>query len=1045
MNQPELTISLLGGVTIVRHETAVTGFPSRKADALFVYLACNPHPHPREKIATLFWPNNDQTRALANLSVILSSLRKQLGDYLRTDRHTLAFNTEATYQLDVAKFEQAINYSQTHEKLGRTAAMQLQTAVSLYKGDFMAGFHLRGVPEFEEWVLLQQERLRQQMINALSSLITFHQQRSQFTEGIQMAQQLLALDALHEETHRHLMRLYTLDNQRPAALNQYEQCKTILANELGVDPDEETTALYEEIKSAKVTRWQDDKEQDVTRSPGHLGTLSNIPVSTNTFIGRETELAHIENWLAQPNGRLLTITGPGGMGKTRLAQEAAHAQVGAFADGVWIVSLVPQTNFGEMITAVSDTIGLTLSGQEAIATQLHNHLKSLEMLLILDNLEHLLSTDLRQFLSQLTQDAPELRIITTSRERLNLQAEALLELQGLSFPVIGEQYSVSSKDNPPLTDNRLPITDYPAVQLFTNRVQRVRAEFKLVEEETAVSQLCQLVGGLPLALELAATWIRVLSVNEIVAEIQRELDALSTTLHDVPKRHRSLRAVIESSWHMLAPEEQMLFRKLAVFRGGFVRSAAQQIANATLSQLMALVDRSFLRLDGDQRFRRHPLMLQFAQEQLANQPDEQSVTQSAHATFFANFVHEREETLTGENAQRALDEIGTELENIRAAWQGSLQQANAQQLTHFTTNISRFFTDRSRFLEGVELFEHGLKAIEGWQETPVFEQLAAKMQVELGFYLYQTGQYAKAETTLLAANDLTQKHNLSTARLNCLKHLGDVIADQGERDRARPFLEEALQLRRETDAGDEIVEMTILNTLGNLEVSDGNYDKAQSHFDQAMLIAKSLNHTQRIAILHNNIAIIANRRDNFDEALHQYKLARDGFAQINHEWGIAATTHNIGMVYAELERYDDALATIQEAYTAHEKIGHRRGMVGGLSFMGTINFKLGKRREARRNYYDSLQMAQDVGVAWSAISTLVDVAELELSYGHAEQAAKLIIFAIQHQAIVAVTLEKAQSMLEDLKAELPMVQLEEVETAVSTLTLDDIIAQLPPL
>ncbi|WP_420628555.1 AfsR/SARP family transcriptional regulator [Candidatus Leptofilum sp.] len=1026
---PRLTISLLGGVKIALDGTAVSNFASRKADALFIYLACNPRPHPRETLATLFWPNNDQTRALANLSVILSSLRKQVDDFLLTDRHMVSFNTEATFWLDVVSFEQAIAATQKQQadKISRTIAAQLQTAVSHYKGDFLAGFNVRGVPEFEAWVLLEQERLRQMMLDALANLVSFHQQRSQFSEGIQVAQQLLALDPLQEEIHRQLMRLYALDNQRPAALAQYDQCTAILAEELGVEPDEETKQLFEEIRDDKVTN-----QENVTQAAAGSTPTHNLPTPTTKFIGRENELAHIENWLAEPNDRLLTIIGPGGMGKTRLAQEAARGQVNQFADGVWMVSLVPQTNFSEMITAVSETIGLTLSGQEAIATQLHNHLKPVEMLLILDNLEHLLSTELHNFLIQLTHDAPELRIITTSRERLNLQAERLLTLGGLPFPTIGER----------LSDNGLRLTDYPGIQLFSNRVQRIRAGFELEKEETAVIQLCQLVGGLPLALELAATWIRVLSVNEIVAEIKRELSALATTLRDVPERHRSLHAVIESSWQMLSTDEQTLFRKLAVFRGGLTRTAAQQIAKATLPQLMNLVDRSFLRLDDDQRFRRHPLMLQFAQEKLASQPGEQLQTEAMHASYFAKFVHSRESTLAGEDTQQALDEINTELENIRAAWQWSLQQMNAPLLNQVIESISRFFTDRSRYLEGADLFESALLAIEEWEETAVSEQLIAKMQVELGFYLYQTGQYAKAEKVLLEANTSTQKLGLNTARLNCLKHLGDVIADQGERDRARTILEEALQLCRKTEADDEIVEMTILNTLGNLEVSAGNYDTAQHHFDQAMDIAKALNHTLRIAILHNNIAIIANRQDNFEEALHQYQLARNKFVENNHAWGIAATTHNIGMIYADLERYEEALATIQEAYAAHEKIGHRRGMVGGLSFMGTIQFKLGKRREAGRNYYESLKMAQEVGVAWSAVATLVDVAELEMSYGRFEKAAELVAFAIQQETAEAVTLEKGQGLLEELKAELPYAWLEGMETAVADLTLDDIIAKL---
>ena len=1025
MEPINLTISLLGGVTFAQNNTAVTGFPSRKADGLFAYLACHPQPHSRDKLATLFWPESDQTRALANLSVILTSLRKQLGEYLITDRHTVTFNKVANYQLDVALFEEAISTSQTTENLTRTNAMQLQTAVSLYKGDFMAGFFLRGVPEFEAWMLLEQERLRQQMLTALNRLTTYFEQRGLWAEGIQTAQRLLTIDPLHEETHRQLMHLFVLDNQRSSALQQYEQCVSILEEELGVEPDEATMALFEQIQKNEPINRATVVQQSRPEAPRH-----NVTQATTSFVGREKELAQIERWLTAPNNRLLTILGAGGMGKTRLAQEAARSQIGAFADGVWVVSLVPQTNFNELITAVADTIGVSLSGQESMADQLSTHLKSLEILLILDNMEHLITADLRNWLSQLVEQSPELRVIVTSRERLNLQAEQLLDLQGLDFP---EQSS----------DQEAELVDFGAVQLFINSVKRHRAEFDWSGEKTAVFQLCQLTQGMPLALELAATWMRLLSVNEILAEIERGLARLTTTYHDVPARHQSLQTVIESSWKLLSSEEQRLFYQLAVFRGGFTRSMAQQITEASLPQLLSLVDRSFLRLDADQRFRRHPLLLQFAQNQLAANRDEKAQVSVKHAQLFSRFMDERRAELKGGNALKVQEEVEVELENIRAAWRWALEQLNEPLLTPITEGMSRFFTDRSRYVEGLGLFEDGVAFLEGRAETAVHERITCRLQAELGFYYYQTGHYAKAESVLLLALNLSQKHDLIKIQIGCLKHLGDVLLDQGEWERGRQFLEQALHLIEKASVDDPILEMAILNTLANLEVGAGNYEIARTYYNRAMGMAKALNHTLRIAILHNNIAIIANREDKLEEALEQYKLALDGFQAIEHEWGIAAATHNIGTVYLALEQYDEAIAYVEEAYLVHEKIGHRRGMVGGLSFLGKAFFNKGKRQKARRYYYDSLRLAQDVGVAWASIETLVDLSELEMSYGRFEQAGQLLSFCINHPAIEFKSSETAQRLLDELIEEHPAIDAEALKTAVATLTLDEIIQQLP--
>ena len=1023
MNQPELRISLLGGVTITQNGTAVSGFASRKVEALLVYLVCNPRPHARDVLATLLWPNNDQTRALANLSVALTSLRKQLDAYLLTERHTVAFNTETAFQLDTAVFQQAIAQAketqQQNRSLNRTRAAQLATAVTLYQGDFLTGFSVRDAPEFEAWALLEQEHLRQLFLTALTDLTTFHQQRGQIEESIRYARQLLAVDPLQENIQRHLMTLFMQDSQRAAALAQYEQCVRVLEDELGVEPDEETTALYEQM-AANEWRVEDKPSPHPSASAHH-----NLSPTTTPFVGREAELAHIDEWLDGVNGRLLTIIGPGGMGKSRLAQEAARTHLGEFADGVYYVSLVPYTDTAQVITAVSESIGLTLSGKEEPATQLSNHLQSREILLVLDNLEHLLSPALLTLITQLIEKTPDLRLIGTSRQRLRLQAEALLELRGLPYPVSSQQSLLA---------------EYAAVQLFVNRVQQIKRDFRLNEQVTAVIRLCHLVDGLPLALELAATWTRVLSVAEIVAEIQTGLDALTSTLHDIPERHRSLHAVIESSWQMLSTAEQTLFRKLAVFRGGFSREAAQQVAKATLPQLMSLVDQSFLRLDDDQRFRRHPLLLQFAQAQLATHSDAQSAMEAAHATFFADFVQSRETALHGAAAPQTLAAIGADLENIRKAWQWALSTLHVDLLDQMVTGIGRFFNDKSRNLEGSTLFESSLKTLDTQLETAVSEPIIAKIQVELGRFWHDTGRFVEAETILKEAYRLNQQHQLIANQIACLRQLGIVIADQGRWQEAHTYLAEALPLCQQ--AGDEDQILLVLNALGNLSISTGDYVEARAYFNEAMALAQASGNTLRIAILHSNIAIIANREGNPREAIRQWQLAQQGFVQLNHEVGVANTHHNIAMAYTKLEAYDEALASIQAANALHKKVGHKRGMAGGLAVMGSIYVKMGKRREARRYYNDSLQMAQEVGVTWVALGAVVEVGELEISYGNMAQALRLLAFAVQQPAIEADSLQKAQKLLDELTAELPKEMIIAAETAVQSLTLDALIAQL---
>ena len=803
-----LSICCFGGLQFIVAGTAVTGFASRKADALFVYLACNPRAHPRETLAALLWPNNNQTRALANLSVALTSLRKQLDNYLVIERHTIGFNSEANSWLDTAVFQHAINQAKEQKqrkgKLSRTGAAQLDTAVSLYKGDFLAGFNIRNAPEFEAWTLLAQERLRQMMITSLADLIAFYQQRGQVSQGIRYAQQLLALDSLQEEAHRDLMRLYVQNNQRPAALAQYEQCATTLANELGVEPDEETTTLYNQIRDKQATWTPEDLNTPAAKH--------SFPSAITSFIGREAELAQIDQWLAEPNGRLLTITGPGGMGKTRLAQEAARAQVGNFADGVWHVSLVPLADDGELVTAVAEVIGLVFAGTLDPARQLVSYLVEKEMLLVLDNFEHLVTESSLALLTEILQRTVELKLLVTSRERLNLQAEALLNLRGLPFPVSSKQHSINSEhspsSNPSAASDQIfhsPISYYPAVQLFSNRTQRLQVDFELDGVATAVAKLCQLVEGLPLALELAATWIRTLTVPEIVTEIERGIDFLATTWRDMPERHRSVRAVCATSWQMLSPVEQDVYSRLSVCRGGFSREAAWQIANASLATLNSLADKSFLRLDGAAgqqvaRYRRHPLLIQFAAEQLAQQPKKLAESQQRLAAYLAQALADRADHFYSPKRTAVMVFMTAEHENIRLAWQWALANAPSL-LASMAASYQQYLIGTGLFAEGAKQFSLAVSALN--QPDQALER--ARLLIPYCQFARLVGQTEVGRDAVLESlailDRTSQTENTSAIESLALRQYGSLLlSDDNKYAEAKKVHEQALTIFRKQNS-----------------------------------------------------------------------------------------------------------------------------------------------------------------------------------------------------------------------------------------------------
>ena len=603
-----LLLSLLGPLQIQLDGQPVVGFESSKARALLVYLAVEAgQPHSRDALIGLLWPEQPESTAHTNLRQALANVRQAIGDrtaeppFLLVTRETLQFNVHSDYTLDVATFTLGLSTCerQVHRRADvcRSCAPRMERALDLYRGDFLAHLHLSGSPAFEEWALTQRERLHQLAVNRLHCLAEHHHQRGGHGRAYELAARQLELDPWREEAHRQAMRALALSGQRSAALAQYAKCRRALAVELNAEPGEETTALYERIRTGAVE----------TARPS-----DSLPIPPTPFIGRTEELAQIARLLENPICRLLTLVGLGGIGKTRLALQAATDQLGEFAHGVYWVPLALESSADLVVSAIAAAIQLTFDGQANPKDQLLRYLHRKEMLLVLDDFEHLLhpSTALSvgqgggELLADILRHAPGVTLLVTSRERLNLQGEWMFEVQGLRFPL----------DETP--DGRVA-QGYSAFELFEQCVRRAHPGFLLSEREApCVMRLCQLVEGMPLAIELAAGWMRVTTCEEITQQIEGGLTFLATSLRDVPERHRSMQAVFDHSWSLLSEDEQRVFSRLSIFRGDFSREAAEQIGGASLPILASLVDKSLLRKSTTGRYDMYEFLRQYASEKL---------------------------------------------------------------------------------------------------------------------------------------------------------------------------------------------------------------------------------------------------------------------------------------------------------------------------------------------------------------------------------------------------------------------------------------------
>ena len=439
--------------------------------------------------------------------------------------------------------------------------------------------------------------------------------------------------------------------------------------------------------------------------------VSNLPVQLTPFVGRQGELGKLAELLTDVRVRLITITGTGGTGKTRLAVEAARQQIAHFPDGVFFVPLAQTLEARNIPPAILDAMGISLQASDNLAQQLFTYLRDKRMLLVLDNCEQI--TDAPDFITELLLASTEVKVLVTSRERLHLSVEVLYVLGGLDYH--------TSKD----ADHPLA---YSAVQLLVQRARLVNSEFELLPRDWEyVHQICQFTEGMPLALILAAGWLEMLSLEEIAAELARSIDILASRLHDLPTRQRSMRMTIAASWFRLSPEEQRIFASLSVFRGGFTRESAFQVTGARLSELKTLVNRSFVTVSAG-RYELHELLRQFGGEELLSSNDADAV-RAAHSVYFLGFLREREIDVKGRRQREALDEIQVDFENIRAAWEWAVEHRDLDAISQSLDCLVNFAAMQVYLVRFEDMIRRTVAALappDGETPHPVWDQVALR-------------------------------------------------------------------------------------------------------------------------------------------------------------------------------------------------------------------------------------------------------------------------------------------------------------------------------
>jgi predicted ATPase/DNA-binding SARP family transcriptional activator len=1025
----------------------------RKVVALLAYLAMTGTPHSRDALATLLWPERSQSRARAYLRRALSELNRALGEgVLEIDRESAGLDSNAGLWLDVDVFRQHLAQCATHghpaAEVCQECLLPLEEAVGLYHDDFLAGFTLRDSPDFDEWQFFQSEGLRDELVLSLERLVRWHRSKRQHSRAIAHARRWLVLDPLHEPVHRHLMQLYDQAGQRSAALRQYQECVRVLEAELGLPPTAATTALYDSI-----SRRAEERDESPTPSPTPRYTL---PAQSTPFIGRQTELAQIRGLLQDPNCRLLTLIGPGGSGKTRLALQAAEARLDAnvHKHGVFFVSLAPLSSAEAIVPTVADVLGFRFFGGGTPQQQLLDFLRQRNLLLIMDNYEHLLAPPVSppvggteggaQLVSDVIKTAPNVKILATSRARLNVGGEHRFLVRGMDYPEEALETTADARD-------------FDAVQLFIQGACRAQLGFEAAGDVLQdIVRICHTVEGLPLGVRLAAAWVDVLPPAEIAAQISQSLDLLETERRDVPERQRSVRAAFDHSWHLLTDHERAAMQALSVFRGSFSRQGAQCVSGALLRDLRALVDKSLLQPVPGGRYEVHELLRQYAAEKLGANRELEFAARNRHCAHYADALQGWAVDLKSSRSPTALVEIEGEMENVRAAWNWSVQRGDLERLDQAIEGLCLYHLLRRRPHDGEALCQSAADQLAA--SHPVCGRFASAILDKRPAPGHSALQSAPEERGAISAPTLSESRSKAeglrvlaklltwqawfcwyqgrggpSSRLQgpCLALLEDlesagydvrlekarILLAGGDLEQCLPLVRtlddqwwkaqllancacstddyyEARESVHEVIAlfetlGDQSFAAHILTYWGWKAFSRSNYGEAKKVWEESLPLHRSLGDQFWEAITLHSLGCAAWVFGDCGRAHHPLEEAAALQRALGDQRGLADSLHQLANVVLYQGRFERAERLARESIAISRAIGHRNTIAEGCRALGMALIGLGEFAEAQSPLEESAAVYTELGWVAEPVFANIWLSRAKLHLGQTDQARTL--------------------------------------------------------
>lgn len=863
----KVRLRLLGAPRL-EADGAVSDLPLDRPASLGYYLAQRGDWVRRSELAYLYSPEADESSAASNLRKLVYRLRQQgWAEGLEAEPSRLRLQMPT----DVQAFRDALEHR------------DWPTALTLYTGPFLEGLAFPDLGGYDAWLELERQDLSRAWRTALLEQVGLLEGQSDWAGAERWLRQLHKVEPLDEEGVQALMRVLRGAGRPGQAREVFDRFRRELGSELGAEPLEATKALAESLRIGGTAA------PEATR-PAH-----NLPASGTRFVGRKRELEALSRQLANPDCRLLTLVGLGGIGKTRLALELATQQVEGYADGVWLVPLAGVSGPELLVSSVASALGLVFSGPSDPQVQLLNYLRGKEALLVLDNFEHLLEGGL--LLEELLAQAPKLRLLVTSRVALETPSEWLYDLEGLNYPPKNTHQDLDGFD---------------AVRLFVGRAERLSNRFVLTPATLeAVAELTRRVQGLPLALELAATWVRGLSVGEILAQLERGFGPLESDQPDLPERQRSLQAILEYSWRLLSEGEQDVLARLSVFRGGFTLEAAQSVAEAHLGLLLRFINQALVRRGEDGRYDMHELVRELAARKLEGLVKVEE-TLEGYLSYYQGYAQAAATKLHGADQIHWRAQLRAEEQNLSNAliWGFEHSPLEAVNLVAF---LGDYWHAQSQYAQGDYWFRRAMDHLEGAASV-----VRAKVYVEWLRIALIRGEFVEVNARESMLFDLCMESGDALLLAELYNQLGWGATVQRQYDRAKDLLETGLRL---SGSDDSRVRNHLLLNLARVRGFQKDTEGAISLRRQALELSQQRGDLQLQVLTLNMMAVNHLFTSEYAQSIEFSLKALEIAERIEHKPSLAVIQGNLGYAKWQLGQYAEG----EQAYRQHIVLVYEQG------------------------------------------------------------------------------------------------------------------------